>query len=375
MTYYNLESGDMIGIVGGGQLGKMMAQSAQKMGFKVAILDPDEDCPAQYVAHEFINAAYSDDLALKRLGEISKVITYEFENIDANQLKTLSNQFNIPQGSETVALLQDRLTEKQTLQEANVNIVPFIEVKEISDLENAIDEIGLPFIIKTRFGGYDGKGQLIVREKNELEEARKLVTETPCVAEKYISLNKEVSITATRDIYDQTVYFPLQENEHRNQILYKTIVPARVDLENKAIEEVKKIMTKLHFIGTFTVEFFVTDDQELFVNEIAPRPHNSGHYSIEACDYSQFDTHILAVAGWHLPQKISLLKSAIMMNLLGQDVNLLHETFYKHPEWHVHLYGKKVNKMNRKMGHITKLTEDLNKDEAIFNNLFEGRNN
>lgn len=141
MTYYNLEAGDMIGIVGGGQLGKMMAQSAQKMGFKVAILDPDENCPAQYVAHEFINAAYSDDLALKRLGEISKVITYEFENIDAHQLETLSNQFNIPQGSETVALLQDRLTEKQTLQEANVNIVPFIEVKEISDLEEAIDEI------------------------------------------------------------------------------------------------------------------------------------------------------------------------------------------------------------------------------------------
>ena len=365
----------MIGIVGGGQLGKMMAQSAQKMGFKVAILDPDENCPAQYVAHEFINAAYSDDLALKRLGEISKVITYEFENIDAHQLETLSNQFNIPQGSETVALLQDRLTEKQTLQEANVNIVPFIEVKEISDLEEAIDEIGLPFIIKTRFGGYDGKGQLIIREKSELEEARKLVTDTPCVVEKFISLNKEVSITATRDIYNQTVYFPLQENEHRNQILYKTVVPARVDLENKAIEEVKKIMTKLHFVGTFTVEFFVTNDQDLFVNEIAPRPHNSGHYSIEACDYSQFDTHILAVAGWHLPKQISLLKPAIMMNLLGQDVNLLYETFYKHPEWHVHLYGKKVNKTNRKMGHITKLTEDLNKDEAMFNNLFEGRNN
>ncbi|MDT3994376.1 5-(carboxyamino)imidazole ribonucleotide synthase [Mammaliicoccus sp. H-M34] len=374
MTYYNLETGDMIGIVGGGQLGKMMAQSAQKIGFKVAILDPDENCPAQFVAHEFINADYSNEDALNQLGEISKVVTYEFENIDAQQLKTLSNNYNIPQGSETVALLQDRLTEKQTLESANVNIVPFLEVNHAQDLNKAIETIGFPFIIKTRFGGYDGKGQLVIHSNNDLDEARNLIANTPCVVEKYLPLYKEVSITATRDIYDQTVYFPLQENEHRDQILYKTIVPARVDLEEQAIDEVKKIMTKVHFIGTFTVEFFVTNDLKLYVNEIAPRPHNSGHYSIEACDYSQFDTHVLAVAGWHLPKKINLLQPAIMMNLLGQDVSNLQNEFYKHPDWHVHIYGKKINKVNRKMGHITKLSLDLNKDELTFNQTFEGRN-
>lgn len=374
MTYYNLETGDMIGIVGGGQLGKMMAQSAQKIGFKVAILDPDENCPAQFVAHEFINADYSNEDALNQLGEISKVVTYEFENIDAQQLKTLSNNYNIPQGSETVALLQDRLTEKQTLESANVNIVPFLEVNHAQDLNKAIETIGFPFIIKTRFGGYDGKGQLVIHSNNDLDEARNLIVNTPCVVEKYLPLYKEVSITATRDIYDQTVYFPLQENEHRDQILYKTIVPARVDLEEQAIDEVKKIMTKVHFIGTFTVEFFVTNDLKLYVNEIAPRPHNSGHYSIEACDYSQFDTHVLAVAGWHLPKKINLLQPAIMMNLLGQDVSNLQNEFYKHPDWHVHIYGKKINKVNRKMGHITKLSLDLDKDELTLNQTFEGRN-
>lgn len=374
MTYYNLETGDMIGIVGGGQLGKMMAQAAQRKGFKVAILDPDENCPAQFVAHEFINADYSNEDALNQLGEISKVVTYEFENIDAQQLKTLSNNYNIPQGSETVALLQDRLTEKQTLESANVNIVPFLEVNHSQDLNKAIETIGFPFIIKTRFGGYDGKGQLVIHSNNDLDEARNLIANTPCVVEKYLPLYKEVSITATRDIYDQTVYFPLQENEHRDQILYKTIVPARVDLEEQAIDEVKKIMTKVHFIGTFTVEFFVTNDLKLYVNEIAPRPHNSGHYSIEACDYSQFDTHVLAVAGWHLPEKINLLQPAIMMNLLGQDVSKLKNEFYKHPDWHVHIYGKKINKVNRKMGHITKLSNDLDKDELIFNQTFEGRN-
>lgn len=374
MTYYNLESGDMIGIVGGGQLGKMMAQSAQRMGFQVAVLDPDEDCPARFVAHQFINAEFSDIDALNQLGDISKVLTYEFENIDAKQLERLSNQFNIPQGSQTVALLQDRLTEKQTLESANVQIVPFMEVKSTEDLNEAIETIGYPFIIKTRFGGYDGKGQLVIHSKENLDEAKKLITDTPCVVEKYLPLYKEVSITATRDIYDHTVYFPLQENEHRNQILYKTVVPARVDLEEQAIQEVQKIMTKLHFVGTFTVEFFVTEDYKLYVNEIAPRPHNSGHYSIEACDYSQFDTHILAVAGWHLPKKITLLQPAIMMNLLGQDVLNLQEVFSEHPEWHVHIYGKKVYKVNRKMGHITKLSTDLNKDENQFNQLFEGRN-
>nr|WP_263313745.1 5-(carboxyamino)imidazole ribonucleotide synthase [Mammaliicoccus sp. Marseille-Q6498] len=374
MTYYNLKSGDMIGIVGGGQLGKMMAQSAQKMGFKVAILDPNEDCPARFVAHQFINADYSNVQALNELGEISKVITYEFENIDAQQLETLTNQYNIPQGSKTVALLQDRLTEKQTLQDAKVHIVPFLEVKEAQDLNKAIDTIGYPFIIKTRFGGYDGKGQLVIRSIEDIDSAHKLINDTPCVVEKYLPLNKEVSITATRDMYDHTVYFPLQENEHRNQILYKTIVPARQNLEKQAINEVEKIMSKVHFIGTFTVEFFVTEDDELYVNEIAPRPHNSGHYSIEACDYSQFDTHVIAVAGWHLPDEIQLQQPAIMMNLLGQDVEKLQDEFYKHPEWHVHIYGKSENKINRKMGHLTKLSSNVNEDEALFNQLFEGRN-
>lgn len=373
MTYYNLKPGDMIGIVGGGQLGKMMAQSAQKMGFKVAILDPDKQCPAQFVAHEFINAAFSDESALNQLGEISKVVTYEFENIDSLQLETLTNKYNIPQGSQTVALLQDRLTEKQTLQSANVNIVPFLEVKHRQDLEEVIETIGFPFIIKTRFGGYDGKGQSVIKSHDDLNEAIEMIENTTCVVEKYLDLNKEVSITATRDIYGKTVYFPLQENEHRNQILYKTVVPARLNMEEQAINEVEKIISKIHFVGTFTVEFFVTEDEGLYVNEIAPRPHNSGHYSIEACDYSQFDTHIMAVAGWHLPEKINLLQPAIMMNLLGQDLEHLQNEFPNHPDWHVHIYGKTENKVNRKMGHITKLSIDIDKDEAIFNQIFEGR--
>lgn len=374
MTYNKLKLGQTIGIIGGGQLGKMMAQSAQTMGYRVVVLDPDATCPCQYVAHEFIHAAYDDMAALERLGQLSDVITYEFENIDAEQLQRLTATYNVPQGDQAITLLQDRLTEKETLQQAGVQVVPFHHVAIAEALDDAVEALGYPFMLKTRFGGYDGKGQLLIRSAQDLEAARTLVAEHECVAEQFLTLEREVSLTATAGQNGQIVYFPLQENEHRDQILFKTIVPARVDQTVQARREVEKITQAIHFIGTFTVEFFIDQDGQLFVNEIAPRPHNSGHYSIEACDYSQFDTHILAVVGRDLPTDITLLKPAVMMNLLGKDLDLLEKQFDTHPEWHVHIYGKEVRKPARKMGHMTLLTEDVNETEQEMLTLFEGRN-
>lgn len=373
MIFNKLKFGSTIGIIGGGQLGKMMAQSAQKMGYKVIVLDPDADCPCQHVAHQFINANYDDLAALESLGEASDVITYEFENISANQLQTLVSKFNVPQGYEAIQLLQDRLTEKETLQKANTQIAPFVQLTEKNDITQAVAEIGYPFIVKTRFGGYDGKGQILVRDEMDLEEAQELISNQECVAEKYLDLYKEVSLTVTIGNDNQITYFPLQENEHQNQILFKTIVPARVDKEQEARNEVNKIIEKIHFVGTFTVEFFIDTDNKLYVNEIAPRPHNSGHYSIEACDYSQFDSHILAITGQKLPESIELLKPAIMMNLLGRDLDILEEQFSEHPEWHVHIYGKNVRKPDRKMGHLTVLTDDIEQQEVDLLHKFEGR--
>ncbi|EFU84579.1 5-(carboxyamino)imidazole ribonucleotide synthase [Staphylococcus lugdunensis] len=373
MSFNKLKFGDTIGIIGGGQLGKMMTQSAQKMGFKVICLDPNTDCPCHHIANEFITAAYDDTQALQELGEKSDVITYEFENISAQQLKTLSEQFNIPQGYQAIELLQDRLTEKQTLERAGAHIVPFLSINNIDDLYNAIEELGYPFIIKTRFGGYDGKGQILVKDHTAIEEAKQLIAQQECVAEQYLDIEREVSLTVTIGNQKQTTYFPLQENEHRNQILFKTIVPARSDKEQLARIEVNKIIDTVHFVGTFTVEFFIDKQNQLYVNEIAPRPHNSGHYSIEACDYSQFDTHILAVTGQTLPQTIELLKPAVMMNLLGRDLDLLEDDFGQHPEWHVHIYGKAERKPDRKMGHMTILTDDVNATEATMLKQFEGR--
>lgn len=373
MNFSKLKFGDTIGIIGGGQLGKMMAQSAQKMGFKVICLDPNPDSPCKSVAHEFITAAYDDEEALHELGEKSDVITYEFENISAEQLIRLTQKFNIPQGYQAIQLLQDRLTEKQTLQQAGSKIVPFLPIKEEKDLNVVINQLGYPFIVKTRFGGYDGKGQVLVKNEESIQEAKNLISQQECVAEQFLDIALEVSLTVTIGNQKQITYFPLQENEHRNQILFKTIVPARSDKEQEARDEVNKIINEVHFVGTFTVEFFIDKSNHLYVNEIAPRPHNSGHYSIEACDYSQFDTHILAVTGQNLPKEIEILKPAVMMNLLGRDLGLLEDQFANHPEWHVHIYGKPERKPNRKMGHMTILTNNVDETEKDMLKQFEGR--
>ncbi|PHK50554.1 5-(carboxyamino)imidazole ribonucleotide synthase [Staphylococcus edaphicus] len=375
MNFSKLKFGSTIGIIGGGQLGKMMAQSAQKMGFKVIVLDPDIACPCRYVAHEFINADYDDPNALNQLGQKTDVITYEFENISASQLQALVSKYNIPQGYQAIQVLQDRLMEKQTLQASGSHIVPFIQLNDCDDLDKAIHSLGYPFIVKTRFGGYDGKGQILVKDTTNLDEARKLIQNQACLAEQYLNLSKEVSMTVTIGLNNQITYFPLQENEHQNQILFKTIVPARTEhnTSQEARNEVNKIIKHIHFIGTFTVEFFIDDTNQLYVNEIAPRPHNSGHYSIEACDYSQFDTHILAITGQKLPCQVELLKPAIMMNLLGRDLDVLEDQFAEHPEWHIHIYGKTARKKNRKMGHLTILTDDVNETEQSILKQFERR--
>ena len=374
MIFNKLKFGATIGIIGGGQLGKMMAQSAQKMGYKVIVLDPNEDCPCRYVGQPFIHASYDDEEALNQLGNNCDVITYEFENISAQKLKLMTEKFNIPQGYQAIQLLQDRLTEKETLLKAGTQVVPFVSIKNPDDIKKVIATLGYPFIVKTRFGGYDGKGQILVENEEGLQDVYALIDKNECVAEKYLDIQKEVSLTVTRGINNQITYFPLQENEHRNQILFKTIVPSRIDKNKEAKEQVEKIINAIHFIGTFTVEFFIDRNNQLYVNEIAPRPHNSGHYSIEACDYSQFDTHILAVTGQSLPKEVELLKPAVMMNLLGKDLNLLEEEFTKQPEWHLHNYGKNERKDNRKMGHMTVLTNDINQTEKDMYAKFEGRN-
>lgn len=360
----------VIGIIGGGQLGKMLAQSAQRMGYKVAVLDPSADAPARSVCHTFIHADFSDEEALIKLSDMSDVVTYEFENIDAHILRNLVSDYYVPQGAKTVLTLQNRTTEKNAIKESGASIVPFENISSEEDVKAFAKKHSYPLIVKTTTGGYDGKGQYYIGSEQELSNENIPFEKTEFIVEKYINLSTEVSLTAARSASGEIIYFPLQENLHRNQVLYRTIAPARVDYFEKAKAEADKIMEAMLFVGVFTIEFFIDQNGELYVNEIAPRPHNSAHYTIEACNISQFDAHILSVTDQPLPE-VYQHSDAIMMNLLGEDLDRLDLELFDYSEWNVHLYGKSDRKPARKMGHVTVLTDDIEAELEKLKTTFE----
>lgn len=352
--------GQTIGIIGGGQLGRMMALAAKEAGFKVAVLEPTMDSPCGQVADIRIVAPYNDEAALEELAEVSDVVTYEFENIDYVGLKRLTEIAYVPQGAELVRITQNRILEKKEIQLSGVPIAKFVEASTYEELESRIDEIGYPCVVKTARGGYDGKGQQTIYSREELTKAKSLFEHSDCIAEKFISFTKEISVIVQRNGEGQTYCLPIGENIHVNHILHETIVPARIDtaLSMKAIEAAERIANHLNLVGTLAVEMFVLENNEILINELAPRPHNSGHYSIEACNISQFHQHVRAVCGWPL-RKPQLWTNSVMVNILGQHVVPLTNSISKYPNWSVHLYGKSEAKTNRKMGHVTIISSNI----------------
>ncbi|MBS4197264.1 5-(carboxyamino)imidazole ribonucleotide synthase [Lederbergia citri] len=359
-----IKPGQTIGIIGGGQLGQMMTFSAKEAGFRVVVLEPTPDSPAGQVADEQIVAEYDDRDALLQLAEKSDVVTYEFENIDYEALDWLLDKVHIPQGAELIKITQDRILEKQALTEAGVEVAPYAVINSLEDLEDGVRRIGIPSVLKTTRGGYDGKGQYVLKSEQDLEAAAKLLKSGPCVLEAWIPFEKEISVVMTRSTSGELSYFPVGENIHVNNILHQTIVPARISdkVEKNVSELAYKIADYLNLVGTLAVELFLTEDEKIYVNELAPRPHNSGHYTIEACNISQFDQHIRAVCGWPL-QKVKLLQKSVMVNVLGQHVNAVIDEIPQRPDWYIHFYGKEEAKHNRKMGHVTVLTENI--EEAL----------
>ncbi|WP_156018052.1 5-(carboxyamino)imidazole ribonucleotide synthase [Streptococcus ruminantium] len=357
-----MNSTKIIGIIGGGQLGQMMAISAIYMGHKVITLDPAADCPASRVS-EVIVAPYNDVKALQQLADRCDVLTYEFENVDADGLDTVIKDGQLPQGTDLLRISQNRIFEKDFLVEkAGVTVAPYKVVTSSLDLEHL--DLSKNYVLKTATGGYDGHGQVVIRSAADLEAANKLANSAECVLEEFVTFDLEISVIVSGNSTDVTV-FPVQENIHRNNILSKTIVPARIseDLSAKAQAMAVKIAKQLNLSGTLCVEMFVAGD-EILVNEIAPRPHNSGHYSIESCDFSQFDTHILGVLGQPLPA-IKLHAPAVMLNVLGQHMEQAQAYIAENPSAHLHLYGKIEAKHNRKMGHVTVLGEDADSVEEL----------
>lgn len=338
-----------IGIIGGGQLGQMMAIAAIYHGHKVITLDPAADCPASRVS-EVIVADYTDVDALRTLAERCDVLTYEFENVSAESLDVVADKALLPQGTELLRIAQNRIAEKDFLTKAGVALAPYRVVT--SSLDLADYDFSTTRVLKTATGGYDGHGQVVIRDVESLAQAKVLADQTECVLEDFVSFDMEISVLVSGNGRELTV-FPVQENIHRHNILSKTIVPARIPeaLAEKAVQMAKKIATDLQLFGTLCIEMFVAGDQ-ILVNELAPRPHNSGHYSIEACNFSQFDTHILGILGETLPD-IQLMQPAVMLNVLGQDMEAARDFVNQHPQAHLHLYGKAEAKHNRKMGHVT----------------------
>ena len=362
-----------LGVMGGGQLGRMFVHAAQRMGYFTAVLDPDASSPAGRVSHHHIQTPYLDAAGLAQLADCSHAITTEFENVPAEALRTLAARRPVAPGADAVAVAQDRAREKAHFVHCGVPVAPHAVIETPAQLVAVGDSL-LPGILKTARMGYDGKGQVRVRTRDELVAAWERLQGVPCVLEKMLPLASECSVIVARGRDGAMVDFPVQRNLHRDGILAVTEVhagnvPAVVAAQ--ALAAARSVAEGLNYVGVLCVEFFVLQDGSLVVNEIAPRPHNSGHYSIDACDHSQFDLQVCTMAGLPLPQP-RLHSPAIMLNLLG-DVWLSHggnppwERVLALPGTHLHLYGKLEAKAGRKMGHlnITAATPEGARTQAL----------
>ncbi|MGG1638007.1 5-(carboxyamino)imidazole ribonucleotide synthase [Paenibacillus sp. NRS-1760] len=359
--------GSTIGILGGGQLGRMMANAGSAMGYRFIALDPTPDAPTGQVAEQIV-AAYDNHDAARELAKRSDVITYEFENVDADVAAMLMAESYVPQGSELLYTTQHRLREKRAIEAAGVRVAPYREIRSADELREAVAAFGTPCVLKTAMGGYDGKGQWVIRSESEIEEAYETLARArvQLVLEQFIRFDKEISVIAARSPQGEIKVFPVAENIHVDNILHLSIVPARIteDLQQQAERLAERIAEGLGVVGLIAVELFVTADGELFVNELAPRPHNSGHYTMEACRTSQFEQHVRAVCNLPLGDT-TLISPVVMVNVLGEHVAPLLELTARADESakrlkvapKLHLYGKKEAVVKRKMGHVNVLAE------------------
>lgn len=354
-----------IGIIGGGQLGKMISQEAKKMNFRVIILDPTPECPAASVSDEQIVADFKDIVAIKNLAEKSDIITYEIELANTDVLKELQKNGCIVNPSpHTLSIIQNKFVQKTHLKNNNLPVVDFVKIGSIEDMYAVGGEFGFPFILKASCDAYDGRGNIVIHNAEEIPIAFAKFEERDMYAEKFLDFEKEISVMVARNPSGDIECFPVVENIHMDNILVMTIAPARIPekLQEVAKELAIKTMRVLDGGGIFGIEMFVTKNDIILINEIAPRPHNSGHYSIEACNISQFEQHLRAVADLPLG-KVSLLSPAVMINILGDKTGSAKITgiqdVLKMSNVSLHIYGKKVSKPQRKMGHITVLDKDI----------------
>jgi 5-(carboxyamino)imidazole ribonucleotide synthase len=359
-----------IGVIGGGQLGRMLAIAAKRMGYDVIVLDPQEHSPCGQVADEQIVAAYDDLAAIEELGRKTDVVTYEFENISIASVEHLEKlKYRVSPSSSVLRITQDRVLEKKFIRECGVATTDFERIERIDDVSNAAMTVGFPAILKTIRGGYDGKGQWRATSLSEAKAAFSAARGAALIHEKLVFFMRELSVIATRNAKGELVSYPVAENVHTGGILTQTVAPARVDknVAARAQTIAATIGHKLGIVGTYCVEFFLTHNEDLLVNEIAPRPHNSGHYTIDATQCSQYEQHVRAICELPLAQP-RLLTPAIMMNILGKgkgDFLGGLPALLSDPSIVLHIYGKKHAVAGRKMGHFTMLVDGVLDEPAI----------
>lgn len=355
----------VVGILGGGQLARMLALAAAEYGIECVIYSDSDEVPAKNYASKFIHADYGDLDALKKLSDLVDVITYEFENIPLETVQFLeklqqNSDVSVYPSSYALNKSQDRLFEKQLFTSLDLPVAPYQQVDDIESLHSAIDKIGLPSILKTRRMGYDGKGQVGINHRDDAKQALDLINYSPAILEKRIPFDVEFSVIASRALDSSIEIWPITQNEHKNHILAISQVPApevSALVSEKAKLAAEKVLKQLDYVGVFALEFFGVADSEhgFVINEMAPRVHNSGHWTQDASNISQFHQHIRAICGLPLVQP-KLIANCQMVNLIGEDI--LHlDPYYKQVDAHIHLYGKKQIKVGRKMGHVNILSQ------------------
>ena len=372
-----------LGIIGGGQLGMMLTEAAQNLGdiSKIIVLDPTENCPAAKVGAQQIIADFKDEDAIKKLSELSDIITYEIESGNSDVLKKLEENTEINPSPDTLRIIQDKLLQKQFLQKNGIAVAEFEKIENKEELNQMIDKMGLPLLLKTRRDAYDGRGNYKINSKSEIDDALDLFSGKTLMVEKFVKFEKEVSVIAARNTKGEISTYPVVENIHENNILRTTIAPGRVSetVRKEAEKIAEKTMEVLHGAGVFGIEMFVTSDDEILINEIAPRVHNSGHHTLQSCNTSQFEQHLRAILGMELGDS-SIKTPTIMYNILGPktfqgEYNVL---FKKQDNIHLKMYGKLESKPQRKIGHVNvvdvenrgigellKQVEDLKKNLVI----------
>ncbi len=364
----------MLGIIGGGQLGRMFTMAARSMGYRVTVLEPDKDCPAGTLADVHLCAPYDDSPALDELAGTCRAVTTEFENVSALGFQRLGESVRVSPSAAAVSIAQDRIREKNFIQRAGLAVVPFAPLENLADLDQSLAHL-LPGILKLAQLGYDGKGQIRVESEEDVSNAFFALGEKPCVLEQRLELALELSVIVARTTPSLVTTFPIAENQHAGGILDISLVPARVSdkVAQRASEMALQVAEALDYVGVLAVEFFLLKDQTLIINEIAPRPHNSGHFSLDATLTSQFEQQVRTLCGLP-PGDTQLLSPAVMINLLGDlwgDKDPDWSILLEQPNVLLHLYGKTSARPGRKMGHFNVLGNDL---ESVLKEATDLRN-